>query len=106
MFDGLHLYKITLDNKIIPINEEKIFDNKDLYLNNNNCSYKKIATSQMHIVALTKDGKIRAIHGYPTGLGIIAENFVDVEDITIIENDKEDTPYIFKNNEYKKLYMD
>ena len=105
MFDGMHLYKITEDNKIKPIYEDDIMDNIDKYLNNENCSYKKIVTSTLHIVALTTDGNVRAIHGLPTGLGIEPENFKNVEDISIVEETKDiEVPYIFKNKEYKPLY--
>lgn len=107
MFDGKHLYKITEDNKIRPIYEDDIWDNIDKYLNNNNCSYKKIVTSILHIVALTIDGEIRAIHGLPTGLGIEPENFKNVEDISIVQETKDiEVPYIFKNKEYKLLYIE
>lgn len=108
MFDGMHLYKITKDNKIIPLKELyrwNDWDNTDKYLNNNNCSYKKIVTSTLHIVALAKNGEVRAIHALPTGLGIMPENFKDVEDIIIQEIDDIETPYIFKNKEYNSLYI-
>lgn len=107
MFDGQHLYKITEENKIRPIYEDDIWDNIDKYLNNNNCSYKKIVTTTFHIVALTADGIVRAIHGLPTGLGIEAENFKNVEDISIVQETKGiEIPYIFKNNTYKPLYIE
>ena len=107
MFDGMHLYKITEDNKIIPIYEDDIMDNRDKYLNNENCYYKKIVTSTLHIVALTEDGNIRALHGLPTGLGIEPENFKDVEDVMIVQETKDiEVPYIFKNKEYKPLYIE
>lgn len=107
MFDGQHLYKITEENKIRPIYEDDIWDNKDKYLNNNNCSYKKIVTSTLHIVALTVDGNVIAIHGLPTGLGIEPENFKNVEDISIVKESKDiEVPYIFKNKTYKPLYIE
>ena len=107
MFDGQHLYKITEENKIRPIYEDDIWDNIDKYLNNNNCSYKKIVTSTLHIVALTTDGDVIAIHGLPTGLGIEPENFKNVEDISIVKESKDiEVPYIFKNNAYKPLYIE
>lgn len=106
MFDGMHLYKITEDNKIRPIYEDDIWDNVDKYLNNNNCSYKKIVTSAFHIVALTIDGDIKAMHGLPIGLGIEPENFKNVQDIIIVEEAEDiEMPYILKNAQRKPLYI-
>ena len=102
MFDGCHLYKVTDNNQIRPIEEDKKWDDIDTYLNNNDCSYKKILFSTMNIVALTNNGKIREIHQYPAC--IVPENYMDVEDIKIEEIDGLDTPFIYKNNQYIKLY--
>ena len=105
--DGRNLYKITSENIILPIDNNKIWDNTDKYLNNNNCKYKKIETSKMHIVLLTKDGCVRALcGGYPC-LGIIPDNFINVNDITIVEDEYgTDIPYIYKNNEFVELYIE
>lgn len=102
MFDGLHLYKVTNDNKIRPIDDNSIWDNIDTYLNNNDCSYKKILFSTMNIVALTNNGKIKEIHQYPAC--IIPENYFDVEDIKIEEVDELDVPFIYKKGKFIKLY--
>ena len=61
MVDDMHLYKITEENKIIPIYEDDLWDKADKYLNNDNCSYKKIITNSLHIVAITEDGDVREI---------------------------------------------
>ena len=104
--DGKHLYKITDDNIIQPIEDIINWCSTDKYLNNNNCKYKKIETSLMHIVALTNDGKVRAVCGGYPNLGILPENFIDVDDITIVEDeDGIDTPFIYKNNIFLELYM-
>ena len=106
MLDGVHLYKITNENIILPIEDMKIWDNTDKYLNNNNCKYKKIETSILHIVLLTNEGNVRALSGGYTNLGIIPENFQDVDDISIVVSEDEiDMPYIYKNQEFKKLYI-
>ena len=104
--DGRNLYKITSENIILPIDNNKVWDNTDKYLNNNNCKYKKIETSKMHIVVLTEDGCVRALcGGYPC-LGIIPDNFINVNDITIVEDEYgTDKPYIYKNNEFVELYI-
>lgn len=103
--DGQNLYKITEENIILPIEDDYIWNNTDIYLNNNNCKYKKIETSQMHIVLLTQDGNVRALCGGYPNLGIIPENFIDVEDITIVDNELGiDMPYIYKNNMFMELY--
>ena len=104
--DGMNLYKITTENIILPIDNSKTWNNTDKYLNNNNCKYKKIETSKMHIVLLTKEGNVRALCGGYPSLGIIPENFLNVEDITIVEDEHGiDMPYIYKNNEFIELYI-
>lgn len=105
--DGRNLYKITSENIILPIDNNKVWDNTDKYLNNNNCKYKKIETSKMHIALLTEDGCVRALcGGYPC-LGIIPDNFINVSDITIVEDEYGiDMPYIYKSNEFVELYIE
>ena len=102
MLDGIHLYKVTSDNKIRPIDDDFKWNDIDKYLNNNDCSYKKILFSTMNIVALTKDSIVRAVHSYP--VCIIPENYVGVEDIKIEEIDGLDMPFVYKNGKFIKLY--
>lgn len=105
--DGMNLYRITTENEILPIDNNKDWNNTDKYLNNNNCKYKKIETSIMHIVLLTKEGNVRALCGGYPSLGIIPDNFVKVDDITIVEDENGvDMPYIYKNNEFIELYIE
>lgn len=101
MLDGMHLYKITEDNKIKPIYEDDIMDNIDKYLNNEDYKYKKIISDSLYLVALTEEGTIKssALSGIP--IGIIPENFVGVDDIFI----KEDKPYIIKQGKEIPLYV-
>ena len=43
---------------------------------------------------------------YPS-LGILPDNFVKVDDITIVEDENGvDMPYIYKNNEFIELYIE
>ena len=102
MMNGLNLYKVTSDNQIRPIDDDFKWNDIDKYLNNNDCSYKKILFSTMNIVALTKDSKVRAVHSYP--VCIIPENYVGVEDIKIEEIDGLDMPFVYKNGKFIKLY--
>ena len=68
---------------------------------------KKIETSKMHIVVLAEDGVVRALCGGYPSLGIIHDNFINVQDITIVEDENGiDMPYIYQNNEFKELYID
>ena len=61
----------------------------------------------MHIVLLTEEGNVRALCGGYHSLGIIPDNFVNVEDITIVEDQNGvDMPYIYKNNEFIELYIE
>ena len=61
----------------------------------------------MHIVLLTEHGCVRALcGGYPC-LGIIPDNFINVNDITIVEDEYGiDMQYIYKNNEFVELYIE
>ena len=105
--DGINLYRITAKNEIFPIDNNKDWNNTDKYLNNNNCKYKKIETSKMHIVLLTEEGNVRALCGGYPSLGIIPDNFVKIDDITIVEDENGvDMPYIYKNNEFIELYIE
>jgi len=104
-FDGFHLYAITNDNKIIPINKDN-WSNIDFYLNNNNCLYKKIISDLLYIVALTEEGSVIATTSNPCGLGVISQNFVDVDDIFIKEDEnKNSNPYIIKHGKEIPLYV-
>ena len=105
VLDGLNLYGITNDNKIVPINKVEWSDLDD-YLNNNNCLYKKVISDILYIVALTEEGRVIATTGNPCGLGVIPENFIDVDDIFIKEDGKGNSePYIIKQGKEIPLYV-
>lgn len=107
MLDGMRLYKISEENIIKPIYGDDIFDDMDKYINNSNCSYKKVVTTTLNLVALTEEGQIKALCGISTGFGIEPENFKNVEDIVIIQETEDvEVPYILKNNEYRPLYIE
>lgn len=58
----------------------------------------------MNIIALTENGNVRALCKY-LNLGIMPDNFINIQDITIVEDqDGVDMPYIYKNKEWKELY--
>ena len=104
-FDSLILYAITNDNKIVPINKVEWSD-LDIYLNNKNCSYKKIISDNFYLVALTEEGRVHATTSNPSGLGVIPEHFIDIEDIFIKEEKIEDSePYIIKEGKEIPLYV-
>ena len=96
--NGLNIYAFTNKNQIIPINRNKEEWTKlDYYLYNNNCSYKKIITDVLYIVALTKEGRVISTNSNPSGLGVIPENFLNVDDIKIVEIEEYLTmPFIVK----------
>ena len=102
--DIYRIYEVTKDNRINPINEDYCYD-IDYYLNNNNCSYKKIIVDDLYLIALTEEGRIIAVSTNPVGLGIIPENFIDVEDIIFKEYDNVVEPYIVKDGIEKSLYI-
>lgn len=108
-FDGLNIFKITNSNQIIPVQfDMENWRELDWYLYNEGEPYKKITTDISHFVALTQEGRVIAIHSLPIGLGIVPENFIDVEDILFVPNENNQDlvmPYIIKNNEKMPLYI-
>ena len=102
--DIYRIYEITKENKINPINE---MYNCDIgyYLNNNNCSYKKIIVDDLYLIALTEEGRIIAVSTTPVGLGVVPENFIDVEDIYFKEYENIVEPYIVKEGMERPLYV-
>ena len=102
--DIYRIYEITKENRINPINEDYCYD-IDYYLNNNNCSYKKIIVDYLYLIALTKAGRIIAVSTTPVGLGIVPENFVNAEDVYFEEYENTVEPYIVKEGIEKPLYI-
>lgn len=102
--DIYRIYVITRENKINPINEMYSCD-IDYYLNNNNCSYKKIIVYDLYLIALTEEGRIIAVSTNPVGLGVVPENFVNVEDIFFKEYENTVEPYVVKEGIERPLYV-
>lgn len=65
--------------------------------------YKKVITSTLYLFALTNDNKVKCIFTDPTGLGIIPDNFVNVDDI-LFKSELE-TPYVVKNGKEIPLFV-
>lgn len=102
--DIYRIYEITKENKINPINGIYCCD-IDYYLNNNNCSYKKIIVDDLYLIALTEEGRIITVSTNPVGLGIIPENFVNVEDVYFKEYENAVEPYVVKEGIERPLYV-
>ena len=102
--DIYRIYEITKENRINPINGICCCD-IDYYFNNNQCSYKKIIVNELYLIALTEEGRIIAVSTNPCGLGIIPENFIDVEDVYFKEYDNVVEPYVFKEGIERPLYV-
>ena len=98
--ENIHIYKIKKDNTIVPMKNEKYWDNLDIYLFNNNKPYRKIITTNSSIVALTLENKVVSMCFFEF-LGIIPENFIDVDDIFI----KDNRTYILKEGKEIPLYV-
>ncbi len=95
--DGLSIFAIMNNNMIETITSQYSLHN---YISG--IKYKKIKTSHLYILALTKDNKVKCISYDPTGIGIIPENFIDVEDI-LFKTDLE-IPYIIKKGKEIPLF--
>ena len=72
----------------------------DEYLYNENKPYKKIITRGSNVICLTTDNRVVSVCFFEL-LGIIPENFVDVEDIYM----KGHKMYVLKNGEERPLYI-
>lgn len=78
-----NLYKITKENIILPIEKSSEWNDTDIYLNYNNCKYKKIVMNKNNIVLTTFDGEVREIKDVQTD----PKSCVYIDDITIIKNE-------------------
>ena len=92
-----YLFVITIDNYIFSLDDNKFND----YING--IRYKKIVKSELDLLALTQDNKLKALTSFPEFIGIEPENFIDVDDIVI--NGELGTPFIIKNNKKTPLYI-
>lgn len=120
-YDANRIYKITLDNKIIPVKcnydtihnyiygdaesfaeaIENAHESIDNYISGDGISYSKIIVGPWSLTALTKDKRVISTNHIPECICIIPDNFIDVDDIVLIDN----FPYIIKHNELKPLYL-
>lgn len=95
-----HIYSINRENIIMPIIEEKDWDDLDFFLYNNNKPYKKLITDCAGIVGLTKENKVIFVN-YFEMVGVTADNLIDVEDIFV----KDDEIYIRKKGNEMPLFV-
>ena len=95
-----NLYRIREDNTIIPLKSKEKWDDVDIYLYNQNKEYKKIITRGSNIICLTTEKKVISVCFFEL-LGIIPENFIDVEDICM----KKSKMYIVKEEKEIPLYI-
>ena len=95
-----NLYRIREDNTIIPLKSKEKWDDVDIYLYNQNKEYKKIITRGSNIICLTTEKKVISVCFFEL-LGIIPENFIDVEDICM----KKSKMYIVKEGKEIPLYI-
>lgn len=95
--DGFCIFGIMNNNMI-----ESITFQYSLNVYISGIEYKKIVTSYLYLLALTNDNKIKCIFTNSTGLGIIPDNFIDVEDILF--KTKLEIPYVVKNGKEIPLF--
>ena len=100
-----NMYKIKLDNSIVPMKNIEEWNNFDFYLHNKNEPYKKIINNEFSITALTQENKVIAISFWET-FGIVPENFWDVDDIVLEKDERGYTePYVIKKGQKIQLYV-
>lgn len=105
VFDGFHLYRIQKNNTIVPIGDVEEWDNLDIYLYNNYEVYKKIVEMPLCIIGLTEDKRVLAL-SFSINYGIVPENFINVDDIYLKEDEKGNIqPYILKNGIETSLFV-
>ncbi len=94
--DYLEIFAITNDKKIICLNNEKFQE----YFND--IRYDKVITYLFGIVALYK-GEVKIALNYEVSSCINFQNFMNVEDIGVDDNDNE--VYVKKNGKWIKLFI-
>lgn len=95
--DGYSIFAITNNNMVESITYQYGLND---YISG--IEYKKIVTSYLYLLALTTDNKVKCIAIDPTGIGIIPENFIDVEDILF--KTEFAIPYVVKNGKGIPLF--
>lgn len=103
------IYKVTKDKQIIPLEKRRENWTKfNEYVYNEGKPYKKILIDGENIFALTEQGRIINTQSMFAEVGIIPENFINVEDILYVKQQEESNalqPYIVKNNKKMPLYI-
>ena len=92
-----NLFVVTDDNYVYSIHDT-VFNS---YIGN--IKYKKIVKSQIDLLALTYDNKVKALTSSPDFIGIEPDNFIDVDDISI--TGELGTPYVIKKGKKIPLYI-
>lgn len=92
------LFVITKDHYVYSL-QDTVFND---YIGN--IQYRKIVKSGLDLMALTWDGRVKALTSYPMFIGIIPENFIFVDDI-FIDGDELGTPMVVKNGKKIPLYV-
>lgn len=104
--DATMIYGVTFNNQIVLLTNYET--ELSTYINNNNYKYKKIATNILSLVALTHDGKVRAITPM-LNVGILPERFTNVDDIRLIvnkDNENDGVILVKQKDEYWSLFVE
>lgn len=103
------IYKVTKEKQIIPLEKRRENWTKfNEYVYNEGNPYKKILIDGENIFALTEQGRVINTQSMFAEVGIVAENFINVEDILYVKQQEESNalqPYIVKNNKKMPLYI-
>ncbi len=93
------LFVITKDHYVYSLQDTEF----NAYIGN--IQYKKIVKSGLDLMALTWDGRVKALTSYPMFIGIIPENFIFVDDILIEGESDLGVPMVVKNGQKINLYI-
>lgn len=103
------IYKVTKEKQIIPLEKRRENWTKfNEYVYNEGNPYKKILIDGENIFALTEQGRVINTQSMFAEVGIVAENFINVEDILYVKREEGYNalePYIVKNNKKMPLYI-
>lgn len=106
ILDGIsELWCMNIHNLFVITNENYVYSIQDTIFNNyiGKIKYKKIVKSEIDLLALTYDNKVKALTSSPDFIGIESTNFIDVDDISI--TGELGTPYVIKNCKKIPLYI-
>lgn len=90
---------ITKDNKIES-------DTKNEITKFIEGEYKDIVLGEKNLLALDNKGMVKSLTTQEECIGIVVENFRNVEEIGIEKKDYKETPYVIKNKEKKYLFVE